>query len=662
MRLVEKNLRQAALAAVTGCAVLCGCGANKPNARNAFPLPRAAEESSVYLEPCSAVRDDFIRGMDASAVLSVERSGAKYYGFDGTEQDVFKTLAEGGVNCVRFRVWNDPYDENGNGYGGGNCDIDAAAEMGKRATQYGMGVLIDFHYSDFWADPKRQHAPKAWKGMKIDEKCAALYEFTKDSLNRLLDAGVNVTMVQVGNEINNGMSGETGFVNVSRLLKEGSRAVREVAKSRRRKIDVALHYTHIDQESYAGEIQKIMMALKNYEVDYDVMGLSYYPFWDGTTANMQSVVKTLREEYGKKVMIAETSYPFTSEDGDGFGNAFGGGEAEVVPGYPATVQGQARAVRDVCAAAAEAGAIGVFYWEGTWIPVGKPSENNSAKWEKYGSGWASSFCADYDPDDGALYYGGGSWDNQAMFDFDGHPLESLKTWRCLRYGTKSAVKVDYIPAARIECEVGSPFEMPETVAAIMSDGKTAQKAAEWNAADVREIDTERAGVHRVSGTLEDGTAVSCQVEVKNINYAGNAGFEDADTSMWTITAQGENPTDFQKKEIDAHSGKVALHFYSAQAMDFVVEQTLTGLADGVYEVAVFAQGGDVSKDSVLELFAVSGGAEQTAGFMLTVWADWQNPKIPAVRVTDGTLRFGVRMKCGARGWGTVDDFTVFKVE
>ena len=188
------------------------------------------QQAEIYVEPVKGIEDDFIRGMDASAVLAVENSGAKYYGFDGNEQDVFQTLAESGVNYIRLRVWNDPYDENGNGYGGGNNDVETAIELGKRATKYGMKVSIDFHYSDFWADPKRQHAPKAWEGMDIEEKSEALYGFTKDSLIQLLDAGVDVEMVQVGNEINNGMSGETNFGYVAKLLTAGSKAVREVSK------------------------------------------------------------------------------------------------------------------------------------------------------------------------------------------------------------------------------------------------------------------------------------------------------------------------------------------------------------------------------------------------------------------------------------------------
>ncbi len=162
-------------------------------------------------------------------------------------------------------------------------------------------------------------------------------------------------------------------------------------------------------------LDSLVANLDKSEVDYDMIGLSYYPFWDGSMSNMQRVVELIQERYGKKVFIAETSYCYTSEDGDGSGNSLVGIE-DLVEGYPATVQGQASMVRDVCAAAHEAGAVGVFYWEGVWLPVGEASADNSPVWEKYGSGWASSYAADYDPEDAGLYYGGCSWDNQAMFD------------------------------------------------------------------------------------------------------------------------------------------------------------------------------------------------------------------------------------------------------
>lgn len=624
--------------------------------------PAQDEWSDVYVQPIAGISDDFIRGMDASAVLSVEKSGAKYYGYDGKEQDVFETLAESGVNYIRLRVWNDPYDENGNGYGGGNNDVETAVELGKRATEYGMKVSIDFHYSDFWADPKRQNAPKAWEGMSVDEKADALYDFTKDSLVQILDAGVDVGMVQVGNEINNGMSGETDVPAVMELLSAGSRAVRETAESYGKDIQIVLHYTNIEDNE---EVDTKASDLKEYGVDYDIFGLSYYPFWGGDNENMQNVAKNIMDNYGKKVIIAETSYCYTSEDGDGFANSFDGIE-DAVDGYAPTVQSQATIIRDICAAANDVGVIGMFYWEGTWIPVGSAEEDNSALWEKYGSGWASSYSADYDPDDAGLYYGGCSWDNQAMFDFTGHPLPSLNVFGYLIDGHSVPLAVDFIPQTTVSCDVGAEVVLPETVEVVYNDrSANRQIPVTWDESQITAIDTAKAGSYTVDGTLEDGTAVTADVKVEMVNYAKNPSFEDTDRSMWQVFYEGgTNPADYQEKEDDAHSGDFSLHFWSADSdMDFVVEQTLDDLQAGTYQLFAFAQGGDVEDDADMELYAVVNGEEVGAdSFMLTSWADWKNPKVDGIKLAEGdTLTIGVRIKSNAGSWGTVDDFILNRI-
>ena len=619
-----------------------------------------ADVTDIYVEPVEGISDDFIRGMDASAVLALENSGVKYYNFDGEEQDVFQTLSEAGVNYIRLRVWNDPYDENGNGYGGGNNDLPTAIELGKRATKYGMKVCIDFHYSDFWADPKRQHAPKAWEGMDIDEKCDALYDYTKDSLTQLLDEGVDVEMVQVGNEINNGMAGEYYLPNVTQLLKSGTKTVREIADIYNKDIQVVIHYTNIESN---GEIDSLASNLQNNDVDYDIMGLSYYPFWDGSFDNMQRISRYIQKTYNKKVMIAETSYCYTSEDGDGSGNSLVGTD-DIVKGYPATVQSQATMVRDVCAAANEAELEGVFYWEGTWIPVGSATADNSPIWEKYGSGWASSYASDYDPDDAGLYYGGCSWDNQAMFDFTGHPLPSLNVFKYLKDGHDVPLAVDYVSDVSVTCNAGSAIELPEQVDVIYNNhAANTQADVTWDEAQIAAIDPNVDGEYDIAGSVDGGFTVTCHVKVILKNLVQNPSFEDADTSMWKVTYEGNsNPTDYQNKTDDAHTGDIAFHFWSGDSdMDFSIEQEFTDLEAGTYRLSVFAQGGDVSADAEMELYAVTSDGEQTESFMVTTYNDWKNPTIPEIQVTDGTLTIGVRMKCNVSSWGTVDDFTLNKI-
>ncbi len=155
-----------------------------------------AAESGLFVEKVSGLHKDFIKGVDVSSIIALEESGVAFYNESGKKQDIFKTLKEAGVNYVRVRIWNDPYDANGNGYGGGNNDLKKAIQIGKRATANGMKLLADFHYSDFWADPAKQKAPKAWANLNFEDKKTALYQYTKQSLEAMKAAGINVGMVQ----------------------------------------------------------------------------------------------------------------------------------------------------------------------------------------------------------------------------------------------------------------------------------------------------------------------------------------------------------------------------------------------------------------------------------------------------------------------------------
>ena len=254
--------------------------------------------------------EGFARGVDVSTVLSLEESGVTFRDADGQVADLFDVLAESGVTDVRVRVWNDPWDAQGHGYGGGNVDVDRAVQIGERATAAGLGVLVDFHYSDFWADPSKQQAPKAWAGLTVAEKAAAVDDFTARRLQAFEDAGVDVEMVQVGNETNNGIAGVTGWDDMAQIFSAGSAAVREVLPDAL----VAVHFTNPES---AGRYAGVRRRARRADVDYDVFASSYYPFWHGTLANLTRVLSDVATTYGKKVMVAETSWARTLEDGDG---------------------------------------------------------------------------------------------------------------------------------------------------------------------------------------------------------------------------------------------------------------------------------------------------------------------------------------------------------
>lgn len=407
------------------------------------PVAASAEEQDdgIVIERIDFKNPDFIRGMDVSSVISLEQSGVTYKNENGETEDLFKILSDHGVNYIRVRVWNDPYDSSGNGYGGGNNDVEKACEIGRRAARYGMKLLVDFHYSDFWADPAKQKAPKAWADMTLAQKEQAVYDFTYNSLVEIRSAGGNVGMVQIGNETTSGIAGETGNANMARIFKSGSSAVRQFSRSAL----VALHFTDPQNKDamvwYAD-------YLNEYNVDYDVFAVSYYPYWHGSLSNLTNVLDYAATKYNKFGMVAETSYANDLRDTDGHPNTVSEWNNNTGENllWEFTPQGQAEEVRAVMNAVnnvSNGKGLGVFYWEGAWISVGDTRRlggsaydervaQNKLLWERYGSGWASSYSAEYDPDDAGIYYGGCAVENQAFFDPQGKVLPSLSVFKKVR--------------------------------------------------------------------------------------------------------------------------------------------------------------------------------------------------------------------------------------
>lgn len=388
-----------------------------------FPLV-SAENDTVYFSQfdMNVNGGEPIRGVDISSILAVENAGVTFCNEYGRKQDIFRTLSEHGVNYIRVRVWNEPYDSRGNSYGGGNCDLYTAAEIGRRAAKYGMKLLVDIQYSDFWADPEKQTRPKYWIQHDHETLKGEIYKYTAWVLETISEAGGNIGMVQVGNETNCFFCGETDMYKICDLFASGDQAIRDFDRS----VLIAHHFANLSTGSYAWYAQ----VMDECNLDYDVFATSYYPYWHGTTENLTTVLKEIADTYNKYVMVAETAYPYTSEDGDTFGNAVSEDSDSAVFRYDISVEGQAQCLTDVFQAVANVGekGIGVFYWEPAWLGVNGISwEEQSSLWKKYGSGWATDYAAEYDAS--VTSAGGSSYDNQALFDFEGNSLKSLQVFR-----------------------------------------------------------------------------------------------------------------------------------------------------------------------------------------------------------------------------------------
>lgn len=631
-----------------------------------LPAGMAQEAAStLYVKKVDHLPDDFIFGMDVSSVLAEERSGVKYYDFDGNEADLFRVLADNGINTIRVRVWNDPFDDQGRGFGGGNCDVAAAVEIGRRATANGMKLLVDFHYSDFWADPGKQMVPRAWKGMDIEEKTEAVYQFTLDCLTRMKEAGVDVGLVQVGNETNGRLCGERTWFNIQYLMQAGARATREVYPDAL----VALHFANPEKEgSYATYASKMAY----YNVDYDVFATSYYPYWHGTLDNLSRVLTDIAETYGKKVMVMETSYAFTAEDTDFSGNTIGEGGG-IVKDYPFTVQGQANCLRNITDTVVNrtgGAGIGVVYWEGAWITVGQNSwEENHEKWEADGSGWASSYAAVYDPNDAGKYYGGSAVDNQALFDAAGHPLESLKVFSLMREGNEIPPAADALEDVTLICDLNASLELPQTVNAVMTDDSRAAVPVQWqlSAEEENRMHTSGPAQYDVVGTA-GGMTAHCYVSMVEYNYLTDYSFEEGGAAWEINDLKNADELYVEDKSTDSLTGTKHMHFWSAKkdSVEFTVEQSVQDLPAGKYKFTVSIMGGDAGDTDIYAYVKLDGQIVGAAPLQITSYGNWDTATVPAFDYQAGqAIAVGVYVKCQGAGngaWGKIDDAMLNSVQ
>ncbi|MCD7825584.1 MAG: glycosyl hydrolase 53 family protein [Clostridiaceae bacterium] len=655
-------------------------------------------EADIDVTPVSGLSDEFVMGVDISSVISELDSGVKYYDYDGNEittvDDFCQLLADSGVTHVRVRVWNDPYDSEGNGYGGGNCDVTNAAAIAAACQKAGLSMLIDFHFSDFWADPGRQLEPKAWEDYSLDEKKTAMGSFVSESLTTIAETGAEIDMVQIGNETTN------AFVGVSRttasgeenpdfyaLFQAGSEAVASFNQDNSDDIKVVIHVTNPE----SGSMSEMAYSLDANSVDYDILATSYYPFWHGTLDNLKSEMENVKSTYGKDVMVAETSYPFTLEDTDGHDNNIREGSGDTGMDYSFSVQGQANSVRDVIDTVNAAGGIGMFYWEPAWITVGDTTglsgdeydtqvDANKVLWEQYGSGWASSYAAAYDPDNVGEWYGGSSWDNQAMFTASGTPLSTLKIWQYVKTGAyTNAVTYEAVEASAETITLGSDYTLPDTVTVTYNKGTRAE-AVTWNATEAAAIDSSAVGTYVVTGTVtlnpeeswsaDDDydcssvpsaveTTFTLTVKAKNlIENAADAGFESGEHFTLSDSDVLSVPS-----SSDPYEGDYGMHWWNPSSEN-AVTATVTydqaiKLKAGTYVFEAVGQGiaGDTVTLSVLDesKTAIAAGEALT----LTGWNEWGTASVEFTLEETASVYLAVLIGAQPSGWGTVDNMYLY---
>lgn len=364
-------------------------------------------------------------GIDASTYLEMENIHHAEY-FDGDKEiEPLQAFNRNGVDVMRIRIWNDPYGQNGEPYLAGTCDVDNFIKLAKLSEEKGYKIMADFHYSDFWADPAKQMVPKAWQGLGLDELASRVYAFTRQVLLTARAQETNIEFIQVGNEITNGIlwpyghleeqpdGSRTNYDSLIKLLNAGIKACREVYP----KAGIILHLERsYDQKIY----NEFYSQMQDADVDYDIIGMSYYSYWHGPFEQFFANVDNCKK-FGKRIMVVELGRAFTTEDyiksEDSEALMVNGGtheDAAFNAQYPLTVDGQRRFVRDFLALAQKHGIELVCYWEPLWTPWGENC-------------WASDAGKEYVRSDKRSNRN--EYANHCLFDYDGRKLPAFDEYK-----------------------------------------------------------------------------------------------------------------------------------------------------------------------------------------------------------------------------------------
>ncbi len=356
----------------------------------ATALPGCAPRTGPATLDLSESTAAFLNGVDVSFLEQVETGGGTYRDAAG-ERDALEIFRDHGVNIVRLRVWHTPPD--------GVCGLGATIRTARRAKGLGLGVLLDIHYSDTWADPGRQTMPAAWEGLAFPDLVRAVHDYTASVVAAMRDEGASPDIVQIGNEITGGFLWEAGRVGgahdanwprFAALLAAGAAGAREgAAPGRAPKI-----LLHVDAGGNNEVCRRFFDRALAEGVPFDLIGVSYYPWWHGSFDDLRANLDDLSERYRKPVLVVETAYPWTLAWSDTTHNLVGE-PGQLLPGYPASPEGQRaflEAERSILLGIAGGRGAGMFYWAPDWIST-----------RKFGS----------------------AWENVALFDFEGNALPAL---------------------------------------------------------------------------------------------------------------------------------------------------------------------------------------------------------------------------------------------
>lgn len=415
---------------------------------------------------------EFKKGMDLSFLPELEDKGMIIKDFDGNEIDGFNLVKKYGVNAIRLRLWNNPENvEESKGY----CNLADTIAMAKRIKAHQMSFMLDFHYSDYWADPGKQTKPKAWEKLNFLELKEAVFTYTRDTLMTLKEEGVLPEIVQIGNEIRSGLLFPEGelpdYTGMVELVNAGIQGARAVADSDTMKIMI-----HLDQGGRYFYIKEWFdKAIEAGLEDFDLMGLSYYPFWHGTFTDLKETLSKLALDYQKPIMIVETAHAWRKST-----HGFIDESQEKIAGVPATPKGQKKVldlVMNITASLPNQMGCGVYYWEPLCIP--QPGEG----------GWS---------------------ENMGLLDENGQVLEGIHAFEFSREKLHSKDPAKVYEPPLLQLQEGEHPVLPEQLSVLYYDGTVEKKTVIWQ----MDLPEWVEGTHSIQGKIEGvKEPVSCRIQV-----------------------------------------------------------------------------------------------------------------------------------------------------
>lgn len=324
----------------------------------------------------------FVNGADLSSLPMLDSKNIEFFNENNEKVEMLSYLKSNGLNTVRIRIWNHPEDV--------HSSFDEVKTFSKKVKSLGLKVWITVHYSDTWADPGNQAPPEKWKNIPYEDLKDSVYNYTAKIINE-----INPDIIQIGNEINSGFLFPYGKISDNEaqfieLLSEGVKAVKDHSNETK----TMIHFAGLSGSDWFFDKVK--------SLDYDLIGLSYYPIWHGKSlSTLQSTLTNISEKYNKEIVIAETAYPFTVEWNDWTNNIVGLENQLILPEYPATESGQESFISTVKTIVEETPkGIGFCYWGGELVAFNGPEAKDGSPWE-----------------------------NQALFDFENKALPVIAVFK-----------------------------------------------------------------------------------------------------------------------------------------------------------------------------------------------------------------------------------------